>query len=197
MTIRLPSLRRTFALLLTAAALAATGLVWARVVATLSNGVPQASSLQATSVVWADRVFLSVPDLTAWLHARGASYRGWSHSHPAARDRLEHRTPPPARAVTGGEGGASSPAPAAAGKRLAPHKTPAPQSSSSTGFPFERVLVTLLILLAVASAVAGSLPAVVLYRFPRLTRTIAPRRDMLFAGAGALLVGVVAAVVLS
>jgi hypothetical protein len=59
------------------------------------------------------------------------------------------------------------------------------------------VLVIFLILLAVACAAAGSLPAAVLYRFPRLTRTIAPRRDLLFAGAAALLVSVVAAVVLS
>jgi hypothetical protein len=37
----------------------------------------------------------------------------------------------------------------------------------------------------------------VLYRFPRPTRTIAPRRDMLLAGAAAILIAVVAAVVLN
>jgi hypothetical protein len=185
-TIRLPSVRETLVLLLTAAALAATGIVWARVVDKLSNAAPPASPLKATSVVWGDRVFQSAPDLAGWLHAHGATYRGWSGNHPAARDRLERRTPPPARAATT----AVRHAPPAARK-------PVPRASSSTGFRFERGLVGLLVVLAAACAVAGSLPASVLYRFPRLTRTIVPRRDMLFAGAAALLLGVVAAVVLS
>jgi hypothetical protein len=193
-TLRLPSLRRAFAVLLTAAALAATGFVWARVVSTLANGVPQASSLQATSVVWGDRVFLSPSDLTAWLHARGATYRGWSHNHPAAADRLERRTSRPEPASTGAT---ASRAHAAAGKRPMPHESAVQQTPSSGGFPYERVLVTLLIVLAVAAVAAGSLPAVILYRFPRVTRTIGPRRDILFAGAGAILMAVVAAVVLS
>ena len=54
--------------------------------------------------------------------------------------------------------------------------------------------MTLLILLAVACAAAASL-AEVLYRFPRLTRTIAPRRDLFLAGAAAILIAVLAAVV--
>jgi hypothetical protein len=125
-----------------------------------------------------------VPELSKWLRDRGATYAAWSRNHPAARDRLEHLTPPPQSTTV-----EASPAPVAA--------APAASSTSAAGFPFESVVVTLLILLAVACAAAASLPEAVLYRFPRLTRTIAPRRDLFLAGAAAILIAVLAAVVLS
>jgi hypothetical protein len=179
------SFRQALALLVSAAALAAIVIVWTRVVDTISSGSPPASTVQATSIIWRDRVFVSVPELRRWLRDRGATYAAWSRNHPAARDRLEHLTPPPLQTTTV----EASPAPVAA--------APSATSTPAAGFPFESVVVTLLILLAVACAAAASLPEAVLYRFPRLTRTIAPRRDLFLAGAAAILIAVLAAVVLS
>jgi hypothetical protein len=181
-----PSFRQALALLVSAAALAAIAIVWTRVVSTISSGSPPASTVQATSIIWRDRVFVSVPELSRWLRSRGATYEDWSRNHPAARDRLEHLMRPPPPPSTTVE---VSPAPVAAG--------PSASSTSSAGFPFESVVVTLLILLAVACAAAASLPEALLYRFPRLTRTVAPRRDLFLAGAAAILIAVLAAVVLS
>ena len=95
MSLRASSFRQALALLLSAAALAAIAIVWARVVDTISSGSPPASTVQATSIIWRDRVFVSVPELTRWLRDRGATYTEWSRNHPAARNRLEHFTPPP------------------------------------------------------------------------------------------------------
>src|SRR5512146_2640140 len=99
-TVRLPTLRQALIAALTAAALAATAVVWARVVNTISNARPPSSPLTATSVVWADRVFPSPPALSGWLHAHGASYIRWSGNHPFAAARLEHRAPPVVPAAT-------------------------------------------------------------------------------------------------
>lgn len=190
MTLRLPNLRQALVLLVIGVALAATGIVWARVVHTLSTGRPVTSSLKATSVVWGDLVFQSRADLTHWLHAHGATYVRWSINHPAARDRLEHRAPakqtvrrtkPPTSTVT----------------RSRPHSTTAASAGSSSGFPFERTLVTLLALLAAACVLAASFPAALQYRYPVLTRRIAPHRDAFLTGAAALVICIVAGVVLS
>ena len=190
MTLRLPNLRQALVLLVMGAALVVTGIVWARVVPTLSNSRPVTSSLKATSVVWGDLVFQSRPDLTHWLHAHGATYVRWGTNHPAARDRLEHRThakqavrqtKPPASTVI----------------RSRPHPTTAAPAGSSSGFPFERTLVALLALLAAACVVAASFPAALQQRYPTLTRRIVPHRDVFLAGAAALVIGIVAGVVLT
>jgi len=193
-TLRLPNLRQALVLLVMGVALAATAMVWARVVRTISNSKPVASSLKATSVVWGDLVFQSRADLTHWLHAHGATYIRWSSNHPAARDRLEHRAPakqavrqptPPTKPQTS----------TAIGSR--PRPTTAASAGSSSGFPFERTLVGLLALLAAACVLAASLPAALQYRYPALTRRIVPHRDVFLAGAAALVIGIVAGIVLT
>jgi hypothetical protein len=190
MTLRLPNLRQVLVLLVMGAALAATGIVWARVVRTISNSRPVASSLKATSVVWGDLVFQSRADLTHWLHAHGATYVRWSINHPAARDRLEHRASAK-RAVR------QKKLPMLTVIASRPHPTTAASAGSSSGFPFERTLVGLLALLAAACALAASLPAALQYRYPALARRIVPHRDVFLAGAAALVIGIVAGVVLT
>jgi hypothetical protein len=189
-TLRLPNVREALVLLLLGAALAATGIVWARVVHTISNSQPVSSSLKATSVVWGDLVFQSRADLTHWLHAHGATYVRWGINHPAARDRLEHRAPatqavhrtkPPTSTVI----------------RSRPHPATAASGGSSSGFPLKRALVALLALLAAACALAASFPAALQYRYPVLKRRIAPHRDVFLAGAAAFVICIVAGVVLN
>jgi hypothetical protein len=182
-TLRLPNLRQALVVLVIAAALAATGAVWARVVHTISSTRPVASSLKATSIVWGDRVFQSRPDLTGWLHARGATYVRWGINHPAARDLLEHRKPTKHENV----------------RHAKPTTDPARAASagSASGFPFERTLVALLAVLALACVLAASFPGALRYRYPELTRRIVPHRDLFLAGAAALVIGLVAGVVLS
>ena len=88
MTLRLPYVRNAVTAVLTVAALAVAAIVWARVVHTISTARPADSPVQATSVVWGNRVFPSPPELTRWLNERGASYRAWSRNHPSAAARL-------------------------------------------------------------------------------------------------------------
>jgi hypothetical protein len=46
-------------------------------------GVPQTpANAQKTSIVWANRVFVTRRELARWLHARGASYARWAQKHP-------------------------------------------------------------------------------------------------------------------
>jgi hypothetical protein len=190
-TLRLPTARQALIAALTAAALAATGIVWARVVSTISNARPPSSPLAATSVVWADRVFPSPPELTGWLHARGASYTGWSRNHPSAAARLEHRAPP---TVPAGETVTAT----STVVTVAPPKTRGQASTSSaSGSPLETVLVTLLAVLAAVCIWASTLPGVLRYRFPELARWIAAHRDLVVAGGAALVIGVVAGVALN
>jgi hypothetical protein len=212
-TLRLPNLREALVLLVIGVALAATGIVWARVVNTISTSRPVTSSLKATSVVWGDLVFQSRADLTHWLHAHGATYIRWGINHPAARDLLEHRAPakqavrqtrtptatvtrsrphPTTAASAGSSSGATSTV-----TRSRPHPTTAASAGSSSGFPFERTLVTLLALLAAACALAASFPAALQYRYPVLARRIAPHRDVFLTGAAALVICIVAGVVLN
>src|SRR4051794_30966650 len=49
--------------------------------------IPQQKTPQATSIVWADRVFETERDLARWLRARGVNYRVWARRHPAALGR--------------------------------------------------------------------------------------------------------------
>jgi hypothetical protein len=60
-------------------------------VAGLTNlvGVPRTVSVQATDLVWSDRVFSSRADFAAWLAWRGTDYELWSKRHPAAARHFE------------------------------------------------------------------------------------------------------------
>jgi hypothetical protein len=189
-TLRLPNVREALVLLVLGAALAVTGMVWARVVHTISSTRPVASSLKATSVVWGDRVFQSRADLTRWLHTRGATYVRWSTNHPAASDLLEHRKPTTHQTVGHAK-------PTVALPRSHRHPTTAASAGSSSGSLFEHTVVALLALLAVACALAASFPGALQYRYPGLTRRISAHRDVFLAGAAALVIGLVAGVVLS
>ena len=46
------------------------------------------------SFVWSDRIPLSKSMLSQWLARRGAKYRAWAKSHPAAAKRLAKHNPP-------------------------------------------------------------------------------------------------------
>jgi hypothetical protein len=103
-SVQLPRLDRAFALLLTVVGVGAAAFTWLQVVRTISQAQPPALTMQATSIVWDDRVFQSPAQLARWLRSRGATYGEWSKQHPAGRDLLEHRpvtssgrTPPAAR----------------------------------------------------------------------------------------------------
>jgi hypothetical protein len=50
---------------------------------------------QPTSIIWADRVYVSKPDLAKWLRARGASYDAWAEKHESMAAVLEGRQPAP------------------------------------------------------------------------------------------------------
>jgi hypothetical protein len=47
-----------------------------------------------TSIVWADRVYSTKHDLSAWLKSRGATYEVWSARHPGDAQILERSGPP-------------------------------------------------------------------------------------------------------
>jgi hypothetical protein len=96
-SLRLPRLDRAFALFLALVGLGAAALTWAKVVQTISDAKPPALTMQATSIVWDDRVFQSPAELARWLRSRGATYAEWSKQHPAGRDLLEHRPTTPSR----------------------------------------------------------------------------------------------------
>jgi hypothetical protein len=72
-----------------AAALAAVGLPWYLAAKTLADSAPVNSHLAASSVIWADRVFVSQHALAAWLHSRGVGYTVWASRHPFASARIK------------------------------------------------------------------------------------------------------------
>src|SRR5215470_4267778 len=51
---------------------------------TLHDVRPVRSDAVARSVVWSDRVFLTQPELSRWLHQRGVAYSTWAERHPRA-----------------------------------------------------------------------------------------------------------------
>jgi hypothetical protein len=67
------------ALVLTVAVGYAFGLI-VGTTALVGRGPPPAP--RPTAVVWADRVFISRPELAAWLEARGSDYSVWAVRHP-------------------------------------------------------------------------------------------------------------------
>jgi hypothetical protein len=74
-------------------ALAMAGFAWYRVAHTLSTARPvKVPTIHPVSgVVWGDRVFNSRRALTAWLHARGATYARWAAHNPALASVLESK----------------------------------------------------------------------------------------------------------
>ena len=185
-------LHRGFALLLAVVGLGAAAVAWAQVVQTISDAKPPTSTMQATSIVWSDRVFQSPAELAGWLRSRGATYASWATQHPVESALLERR---PAR--TGRLHPAARRSNAAGATRSAATQSPLDASPSSGGSPVERIFIALLALLAAACAWTASLPRVLRNRFPDLARSIAPYRSVLLAGAAALMIGIVAGAALN
>jgi len=75
-------------------------------VAVALNPKPQpAPPQQATSIVWAGRVFVDQKELARWLHSRGGSYHQWAAQHPALAGGA--MTPPAEGAASSSSGGAT------------------------------------------------------------------------------------------
>jgi hypothetical protein len=203
--------RRALALLLVLLGLVVAALTWARVVHTISNPKPVASTEHATSIVWADRVFQSRADLGRWLRSHGATYAGWLKQHPVEGAVLEHRPVSTAAPQRAAQGSSATVTTRTAAPAKHPHRTTAPRpgitaaatkpaparAQSPGGSSFGRIFIGLLALLAAACALAASLPRAVCNRFPNLARGIAPYRPVLLAGAGALMIGIFAGAALN
>lgn len=76
-------------LTLAAAALTAIAIPWYLVARTLQTATPVPSTVVATSVIWADRVFPARGALAHWLHRRGVAYSVWASRHPPAAARIK------------------------------------------------------------------------------------------------------------
>ena len=70
--------------------LAAAGFAFAVVTGATQLIKPATPTPQAaSSLIWADRVFVSAHDMERWLRARGATYEEWRRRHPAASTTFE------------------------------------------------------------------------------------------------------------
>jgi hypothetical protein len=211
-SLQLPRLDRAFALLLTVVGVGAAAFTWLQVVRTITEAQPPAPTMQATSIVWDDRVFQSPTQLARWLRSRGATYAEWSRRHRGGRDLLERRTAMPSERTDSTPTAAPakrpqrSAAPASRPGRTstpsaaitrAPTRSSLNESPSSAGHPIGRIFIALLALIAAACASTALLPHALLQRFPNLGRSIAPYRALLLGGAAALMIGVVAGAVLN
>jgi hypothetical protein len=197
--------RRAFTVMLAVLGLLAVGLTWAQVVRKISNATPPSSPVEPTSVVWGDLVFQTPHKLATWLTFHGVAYSVWSGRHPFAAGSLEHRPPaikaqgppaPPAAATA-----ATTASAAHHGKQTAaaagPRQAAAPTDTRGGSFPWKTLVVALLALLAAAATFAASAPGAFRYRYPELARTIALHRDLLLAGAAALMIGIITGVFLN
>lgn len=171
------TLQSRLALVVIVLGLGAVGLIWAKVALTITDARPVSSpASQPVAIVWADRVFQTHAALRRWLSSRGASYGDWMRRHPAVNALAER---PPTHAAKAKPPPANR-APATAGR-----------------FSARDVSLAILALLAVVCAGAVALPAAVLDRFPGVARSVVPHRDLLLAGAVALVVGLVIGIALS
>jgi hypothetical protein len=178
--------RRAFTAGLVVLGVLAVGLTWAQVVRKISNATPPSSPVEATSVVWGDLVFQTPRQLNTWLRVHGVAYSVWSGRHPFASSSLEHR---PLRIANQGP----PRQPARARSASAPKGT----ASSGGSFPTKTLVVALLALLAAVAAVVASSPGALRYRYPEAARSIADHRDLLLAGAAALMIGIITGVFLN
>jgi hypothetical protein len=178
-------LQRAALPLLIVVGLAALGLSWGKVAATISGAKPVAAPERPNAIVWADRVFPDRATLARWLRGRGADYHTWLVKHPEAGGVLEHRkvTVAPRTKPKGAPTAAPAPRPKVA-------KVAVAAVSTGGGSIARTALLAFLIVLVGVFAVAAALPTPVLFRYPALGRAIAPRRELLFAGAAALGIGI-------
>jgi hypothetical protein len=205
--LRLPHLPRAFPLLLTVVGVGIAAFTWMQVVQTISSAKPGPVTTHASSIVWGDRVYESPTVLARWLRARGASYARWQEKHSVASALLEHRPVPTAKPKPKPKPKPKVPANAASktptgtlangARHTTATQAPVAVSVSSGASQGQRIFIALLALLAAVFALAASLPRAVCNRFPNLARWIAPYRALLLAGAGALMVGILAGAVLN
>jgi len=175
------SLQSRLALVVIVLGLGAVGLVWAKVALTITDARPVSTpASHPVAIVWADRVFQTHAALRRWLSSRGASYGDWMRRHPAVNALAERPPTHAAKARTAVKPPPANRAPATAGR-----------------FSARDVSLAILALLAVVCAAAVALPAAVLDRFPGVARSVVPHRDLLLAGAVALVVGLVIGIALS
>jgi hypothetical protein len=189
------NVRRAATVLLAVAGVLAVGLTWAQVVRKIADATPPSSPVEATSVVWGDRVFQTERQLTAWLRFHGVAYSVWSGRHPFASSAIEHRPLHIAR-----QGPPAQPAVAKSTPRTAADRSTASSRQSrggEGGFPTKTLVIALLALLAAAAALAASAPGALRYRHPEVAHSIADHRDLLLAGAAALLIGIITGVFLN
>lgn len=216
---------RSFAVLLVFVGVAAVASTWLKVAQTLSDAVPQQPVGRPSAIVWSDRVFETPAALRAWLRSHGGTYMAWSKQHRLAAATLEHIAPPivttqaaqprtavmtpvhasaapivttqgarPRTAVTT-PGHASAARPAASADATAPaHHAPLHSAQAAN---IRLAIVTILLLLAGGCALAAVLPGPIRRRFPRVTAKVWPYRDLLGAGAAALVIGLAIGVTLS
>ena len=176
-SVSVDSLRGRLALVLIVLGLGAVGLIWAKVVQTMADATPvSVTTSQPAAIVWAGRVFETRAALTVWLRSRGTSYGVWVSRHPA-ESALAAGHAPIARTSAKSTG----------------NRAPA----TAARFPVRDVFLAILGLLTVVCAAAAVLPAAVIGRFPSLARYVVPHRDILLAGAAALIVGLVVGTALS
>jgi hypothetical protein len=203
---------RSFAVLLLFVGVAAVASTWLKVAQTLSDAVPQPPVARPSAIVWSDRVFETPAGLRAWLRSHGATYTAWSKQHGQAAATLEHVTRPivttqaaqtrttvttqAAQTRTTVTTPVHAPAPPRASAVTTAPARHAPQHSAQAA-NVRLAIVTLLLLLAGGCALAAVLPGPIRRRFPRVTAKVWPYRDLLGAGAAALVIGLAIGVALS
>jgi hypothetical protein len=193
---------RSFTVLLLFVGVAAVAATWLKVAQTLSDVVPQQPVTHPSAIVWSDRVFETPAALRVWLRSRGATYTAWSTQHGLAAATLEHVIRPVVtthvaetrRAVTTPVH-ASPARPPASADATAPAQRAPPHSARTAGLRL--AIVTLLLLLAAGCGFTAVLPGPIRRRFPRVTAKVWPYRDLLGAGAAALVIGLAIGVALS
>jgi hypothetical protein len=174
---------RPLMLMLAAAAAVAVGVSWAKVAQTIAGAKPAVAPARPTAIVWANRVFDSSTQLRRWLRSHGSSYLAWERRYPAAAAVLERRPPPTVEVTT---------------ERPPPTHAVAAAATSSSGHAYLRdAILALLAALGVACAAVAATPTPVLVRFPGIARTVVPHRELLFAGAAALTIGLLVGAVLT
>jgi hypothetical protein len=215
---------RSFAVLLLFVGVAAVAATWLKVAQTLSDAVPQQPVAHPSAIVWSDRVFETPAALRAWLRSHGATYIAWSKQHGLAAATLEHVTPPivttqAAQTRTAVTTSAAQTRPAVTTQAAQPrpavttpvHASPArPAASADATAPAHRApqhsaraadvrlaIEMLLLLLAGGCAFTAVLPGPIRRRFPRVTAKVWPYRDLLGAGAAALVIGLAIGITLS
>lgn len=180
---------RPVLLLIVTVGFAATLVAWAKVADTLVTVKPVQPATRPTAIIWDNFVFPNRASLARWLRSRGASYDEWARNHPASAAILERR-PPPVTTATVATATTTAPTSTAA-PTTTPAPSPSPPAAAPSRVPVVRdAIFGALLVIALALGAAALLPPPVRRRYPELSRSLAPYRDALVAGASAITLGV-------